>query len=652
MAGGRDRDLGMDRAITRRDFLNGVAVALTTALVPPRWALGGEGAPVGPAAPAAYPPALTGMRGSHDGAYEVAHRLRDAAFWETAGAPAATGERYDLVVVGAGLSGLSAAHAFRKAAGPRARILILDNHDDFGGHARRNEFNADGRTLIGYGGSFSIESPAPYSRGAQALVKELGVDVSRWSSVLDAKLYPSLGLRAGIFFDKETFGVDRLLHAPTSPGDSEGAEDAAGEKDGWPAFLAASPLSEAGRAGLLRLVRDRVDYLPGLDADAKKARLARMSYADFLTGPAGLPRDVVAFFQCRPHPLYGVGIDAVPAQDAWGLGLPGFDGMNLGHRPGPGMNYDAIPNEEAERYFFHFPDGNATLARLLVRKLVPAAIPGSTALDVVTSRADYSRLDEAASPARIRLRSTVVRVAHRVPRAGRGEVEVAYSRGGKLETVSARRVILACWHTVIPYICPELPAAQKEALAFAVKVPIVYTNVLLRDWRAFQRLGVHRVHAPGGFHSSFNLDLPVSVGSYRFARGPQEAIVLHMVRTPCLPERPAREQHRAGRIELLATDFATFERNIRDQLARTLAGSSFDPARDIRAITVNRWPHGYAYQYNSLFDRFWLEGGPTPCQAARRRFGSISFANADAGAYSYADAAIDHGLRAAREALS
>jgi spermidine dehydrogenase len=640
-----DRDLGMDRDITRRDFLNGVAVAITGALVPPRWVSAAGDAPV------AYPPALTGMRGSHEGAYEAAHLLRDGVFWKTAGAPAATGEGYDLVVVGAGLSGLSAAHAFRKAAGPQARILLLDNHDDFGGHAKRNEFTEGGRTLLGYGGSFSIESPAPYSRDAQALVKELGVDVSRWSSVIDAKLYPSLGLRAGFFFDKETFGADRLLQVPASSGDSEGADDEA-EKDGWPRFLAASPLPEPARAGLLKLLTGRVDYLPGLDEAAKRARLARTSYADFLTGPAGLPREVVAFFQCRTHPLYGVGIDAVPAQDAWGLGLPGFEGMGLSERPGPGMNYDSIRHKEADDYFFHFPDGNATLARLLVRTLVPAAIPGRTADDIVTARADYSLLDQAASPARIRLRSTVMRVAHRGPAAGGGDVEVTYWRGGKLETVTARRVILACWHTIIPYICPDLPAAQKEALAFAVKVPIVYTNVLLKDWRAFQRAGVHRVHAPGGFHSSFNLDLPVSVGAYRFSRGPEDPIVVHMVRTPCLPGHPARDQHRAGRMELFATDFATFERNIRDQLARTLGGGGFDPARDIRAITVNRWPHGYAYQYNSLFDPFWLEGGATPCEAARRRFGSISIANADAGAYSYADAAIDHGLRAAREALS
>jgi spermidine dehydrogenase len=645
MAGGRDRDLGMDRDITRRDFLNGVAVALTSALVPPRWLSAGD-------EPVVYPPALTGLRGSHDGAYEVAHLLRDGSFWKTAGAPAATGERYDLVVVGAGLSGLSAAHAFRKAAGPGARILILDNHDDFGGHAKRNEFTAGGRTLLGYGGSFSIESPAPYSRDAQALVKDLGVDVSRWSSVINEKLYSALGLRAGFFFDKETFGADRLLQVPASSGDSEGAEDDAEEKDGWPRFLAESPLPEPARAGLLKLLTGRADYLPGLDETAKRARLARMSYADFLTGPAGMPREVVAFFQCRPHPLYGVGIDAVPAQDAWGLGLPGFDGMGLSDRAGPGMNYDSIRHKEADDYFFHFPDGNATLARLLVRSLIPAAIPGSTADDIVTARADYSRLDEARAPARIRLRSTAVRVAHRGPAAEGGEVEVAYSRGGKLETVTGRRVILACWHTVIPYLCPELPADQREALAFAVKVPIVYTNVLLEGWRAFQRLGVHRVHAPGGYHSSFNLDLPVSIGAYRFSRGPEEPIVAHMVRTPCMPGLPARDQHRAGRMELFATDFATFERNIREQLARTLGGGGFDPARDIRAITVNRWPHGYAYQYNSLFDRFWLEGGPTPCEAARRRFGSISIANADAGAYSYADAAIDHGLRAAREALS
>jgi spermidine dehydrogenase len=376
-----------------------------------------------------------------------------------------------------------------------------------------------------------------------------------------------------------------------------------------------------------------------------------MSYADFLTGPAGVHGDVLKFLQTRPHSLYGVGIDAVPAQDAWGLGFPGFAGMNLATGPGPGMNFDAIPSD-AEPYFFHFPDGNATLARLMVRALIPRAIPGRNAEDVVTARADYAQLDEAASPARLRLNSTVVRVAHRGKPADAPAVDVTYARGGRLHSVRGSRVVMACWNAIIPYLCPDLPADQKDALAYAVKVPIVYTNVLLRNWTSFARLGTNQVYAPGSYHTSLNLDLPVSVGEYKSSRGPDEPIVVHMVRTPCSPGLPARTQHRAGRIELLSTTFDDFEGKIRDQLGRTLGGGGFDSARDIRAITVNRWPHGYAYQYNSLWDPFWLEGGTPPCEIARRRFGRISIANADAAAYSYADAAIDQAHRAVTEVMA
>jgi spermidine dehydrogenase len=548
-------------------------------------------------------------------------------------------------VVGAGISGLAGAWFFRQAAGPSARILVLDNHDDFGGHARRNEFLEGGRLRLGYGGTFSIDSPAPYSKVAKGLVSELGIDVSRWSQVLDSSLYA--GLRPGLFFDKRAFGVDRLVFDPRrEPWEGDSADG--GEI--WQRFQAEAPLSEAVKRDLVRLHREPKDHLPGLSAAEKKARLARMSYADFLTGTIGLDPGVLPFFQARAHSLYGVGMDAIPAQDAWGLGLPGFEGMGLDPAPGPGMNYDAIRSPEAAAYFFHFPDGNASLARLLVRRLVPEAIPGSTAEDVVTARARYGRLDVAGSPARIRLESTVARVRHAGGPAS-GEVEVAYGRRQGLESVRAKRVLLACWHTVIPYLCRELPEAQREALAYAVKVPIVYTNVLTRDWTAWKKLGIRSVHAPGGYFTSLNLDLPVSVGAYAAPRSPEDPMVLHLVRTPCSPGLPAQEQHRAGRTELLSTTFATFERLIRQQLGAILGPGGFDPARDVRAITVNRWPHGYAYQYNSLWDPFWLEGGETPCQVARRPFGRIAIANADAGAYSYTDGAIDHARRAVDELL-
>ena len=645
----RDKELGMSRRITRRDFLNGVALTLGAAITPsPLFALDEQANSEKYAK--YYPPALTGLRGSHPGSFDAAHSLRDGTFWNQAGKPTDTGETYDLVVVGGGISGLSAAHYFRKMVGAKARVLILDNHDDFGGHAKRNEFRVGNQFRLGYGGTFSIESPAPYSAVAKGLIQELGIDVPSYPQYVSKDLYRSFGLAPNIFFDKETFGSDRLVVNPAPLGVTQ-TGDSSSDSSRWKRFMADAPLTDSAKRDIRRLFEDTTDYLPGLSSDEKKARLARMSYAKFLTDFVKVDQQVIQLYQALPQPLFGVGIDAVAAQDAWGLGAPGFEGMKLDPEPGKGMNRDAIPNEEAGKYFFHFPDGNASIARLLVRKLIPDAIPGSSASDIVMARANYDRLDQPSSPTRIRVNSTVVRVKHLGDPASAQEVEVAYAQGAKVRTVRAAHCVLACWHMVIPYICNELTDKQKEALASAAKVPLLYTNVALRDWKSFQKLGASSVYATGGYHSFMTLDLPVSMGGYQCSRKPEDPVVVHMMKTPCKPGLPARDQHRIGRMELFTTTFETMERNIREQLSRTLGPGGFDSARDISAITVNRWPHGYAYEYNSLWDKFWLEGTETPCEVARKPFGRLAIANADAGAYAYTDSAIDHAYRAVQEIM-
>jgi spermidine dehydrogenase len=631
----RDRALGMNRKITRRDFLDGVALAVggsaLTAGAAWMHALGSaDSVFASEKDPNYYPPALMGMRGNHEGTYTSAHSLRDGEFWDSAGKPESTGEKYDLAIVGGGISGLAAAYFYRQQAGPNARILILDNHDDFGGHAKRNEFRSGNRLLLSYGGTQSIESPARYSKVAKGLIADLGIDTQRFYKAYDRKLYAKLN--TACFFDRESFGEDRLVLGM-------------GSKP-WPEFLNKAPLSESVRRDIARIYVEKIDYFPALSKPEKLARLAKISYADYLTRVCKLSPEALPFFQTYPHDLFGVGIDAVSAlacfengDDYQSFTYPGFDGLSLG-KP-----------EKEEPYIFHFPDGNASVARLLVRSLIPGAIPGHSMEDVVTARANYSRLDDTKNPIRIRLNSTVVQVRHKGAVDSAKEVEVAYMRGGKLQSVTSSRCALACYNMMIPYLCPELSQKQQEALHSLVKVPLVYTHVAIRNWTAFQNLGIHHIVAPGSYHTYTALDFPVSLGQYEFPSRHDEPMVLFMLRTPCKPGLPARDQFRAGRAELMRTRFSIVERNVRDQLARMLGSSGFDPARDVAGITVNRWAHGYAYGRNSLFDPDWPED-EKPWVVGRKPFGRIAIANSDAGASAYTDVAIDQAYRAVGELLN
>jgi spermidine dehydrogenase len=554
--------------VTRRDFLNGTALGIAGGMSTPLLAQ--------LAAPG-YPPALGGIRGNHPGSYEAAHELG----WgqkRFSAKDQPVEESFDLVVVGAGLSGLAAAWFWRRRH-PGARVLVLDNHEDFGGHATRNEFRAGDRLLLSYGGSESLQSPkALFSDVAKGLLRDLGVDIERFHTAFDRELYPSLGLSRGMYFDRANFGRDALVTGDPMPVVADDIPPGRHNARSLEAFIADFPVSERARAELLALHAAPKDYLAGRSRRDKLALLARTSYRDFLLKHARIGEEAAKALQGRSLDFFALGADGIPASEARSLRYPGFDGLGLGARSA------TAEAEMNEPYIYHFPDGNASLARLLVRSLIPAAIPGRTMDDIVLARADYGALDRD-GPVRLRLRSTVVAVENSA-----GPVSVGYLRAGRLHRVSAGGVVLACYNMMAAHLAPELPEAQRTALRQCVKAPLVYSKALVRDWRAFARLGVHEIHSPLAFHSRVKLDYPVHLGGYRSPTRPEEPMVLHLVHVPGVPNAglTARQQAQAGRAKLLQLTFADFEREIRAQLDAMLGPGGFSAARDVLAITVNR----------------------------------------------------------------
>lgn len=647
---GEDRDLGMGRAISRRDFVSGVSVGVAGAALGlgPAAAAAARATPAGLETDAAsvYPPLRSGLRGAHPGAFEAAHALRDG---ETPPTPIDLGESYDLVVVGGGLSGLAAAWFFRQKAGPSARILILDNHDDFGGHAKRNEFVYKGRKLVATGGSAYMVAPKSWTRDAIGMIDALGIDYRGGRSPSGT---PPIArtLRPAVFFGKKTYGRDQLvtggsLSRPT------------GE------FLARTPLPPALQADILRLMTGTADYLPGLSVDEKIAKLRSISYRDYLLDVAKFSPEILFFTEG----VWCLGNDMATAWFAFFRGKPGFAGLGLP------MPYGSPESDEQEAADFQLPAGNSDIARLIVRALIPDALPAGSWQEVEGQRVNYATLDQPSSPTRIRLSSIVVSARHIGPAPhqfepeGR-EVAVAYMHGGKAYAVRGKNVIMAGMNNMVPYICPEMPDAQKVALHTAVRAVNQQTNVLFRNWEAFAKLGVSGVSFPHSFYGAMRLGFPHAVQGLSPPQLPSDPILVGfptaansgIAANPTMvsellaggsipPGTPMDDQFRAIRAGLLATPFETFERAVRTQAASALAGSGFDPARDILAITVNRWPHGFATGRNMLFDKIDPQDNISPTLIAKQSFGRIAIANSDASGVGIAQTAIDEAARAVRD---
>ena len=624
--------------ITRRDFVNGTLMAAGGTLLP--FNVTGQAA-MAALEPSYYPPARTGLRGSHPGSHEHAH----ARAWNGRsdwGPTTRLGETYDLVVVGAGLSGLAAAYFYQQVHGSDKKVLVLDNHDDFGGHAKRNEHTVAGHTLLGEGGSESLEYPHDFGDIVRNLMNELGVDIDRFKAAYDVDFYKRHGLGAVSFFNKRVFGEDKVVQHPFAdyPGFVEGLlRPTLSDEEA----VQLTPLSDRGKRQLLRVMKGGQHVLK-LPKEELPEYIRTHSYFDYLQNTLGVDDPgVLRMARHTAMDYSGSGTDVMSIGAALASGPLGGDPYDAWKDAMEEGEYQEYVNKDGDtysaRYPFieHFPDGNATIARSLVKKLVPDVGPGDTAEEIVLSKFNYAELDKPGNSARVRLNSTVVNVQHRGDPNSSDDVLIDYINDDRSYQVMARGVVMAGYNMMIPHIVRHLPEEQDAALRRLSKVPLQYTTVGVTNWRAMKEMGIGMAMCPGNIHQVVGMDYPVSMGGYEFTKTPDDPCVLHMRSCPVgdTVGAPPIEQFRDARHKMLGLQFSDYEEEIREHLGGMLPKELFEFDRDVQSISINRWAHAYIHG----------DAGAV----GRQPFGRITIANSDAAGSSLMQTAVEQAWRAVKE---
>ncbi|MDG2229263.1 MAG: FAD-dependent oxidoreductase [Gammaproteobacteria bacterium] len=622
--------------IARRDFINGTLMAAGASMLPFKSTSQEVMAAL---KPSYYPPALTGLRGSHPGSKENAHSQAWAK-QKNWGSTTNLKEDYDLVVVGGGLSGLSAAYFYQQEHGRDKKVLILDNHDDFGGHAKRNEHKIDGDTRLGEGGSESFEYPHEFSETVLNLLKDLGVDLDRFKTAYDADFFTRHNLGAVTYFNKRIFGENKVVKHPFCdyPGFVEGLlrptlsyEKAAKQ----------SPLSEKGKQQLLRVLKSDPKTLKAPKEEWQQY-MRTHSYFDYLKNTLGVNDPGVLRMARHSVVDYGGAPDVMTMEEALesgALGLNYFSWRDALNEVGSDGGYIKNTNTYSvkEPFIHHFPDGNATIARMLVKKMIPDVGSGENVEEIVLSNFNYAELDKPSNSVRVRLNSTVVNVHHGGDPYSSSDVFVNYIYDNKSYQVKAKGVVMACYNMMIPHIVSDLPTKQDAALRRLSKIPLQFTTVGLKNWRALKEMGIGMAMSPGNMHQAVGMDFPISIGGYEYTKTPDDPCILHM-RCCLLGETvgaPRIEQLREARYRMLGLQFRDYEVEIREHLGGMLPKDVFNFDRDVESISVNRWAHGYSYG--------------NPGAIGRQPFGRITIANSDSVNSSLLNRAIEQAWRAIKE---
>lgn len=636
-----DRLLGLDAGITRRDFIGSSLIGTGAALMYARAPafIGRAGAQTMPHPLSGMGPDWTGPGGIGDyskangNTHEVindGHGIRNGDYEKMFKDAIASNETYDLVVVGGGFSGLSAAYRYHEDR-PRGSVLILDNHAIFGGEAKQNEFEVDGVHLWAPQGSNGTVFPPNRT-------KPIGWHHRYWDKLgLLQDFKYQAAQNSELKIPQEIYGP---MHVAWEMADQAHYYEGHGMvMNPWNTGFKGAPISD-------RLKREYMQMELYKDIPVKDDWhhwLDSMTYSEFLTRHVGVSRDVEPYLNPQTAAMgCGLGTDVISAYSSYEFIQPGV----LSYKREAGFE---DPTEYL--YLASFPGGNTGVARHMVKAMIPKAITGGNSLtDVLVNPVDWKELDRDGHPTRIRLSSTVAGVMHDGSPDSAKSVSVIYYWDGKLHRVKAKNVVMASGQWVNRIICKDLPTEHREAMASFHHAPIHTINIALRNWKFLDKLGAAAVRWFEGYGWFFTLRKQMIIdGKEPMPLDPGKPTVVTMYNSFCIPGLPVDEQATAARMQLFSLPFAAVERGVREQFNKMFASYGFDAKRDIAGIVSNRWGHAYVVSPPGFY--YGKDGRKSASDIIREPHGRIAFGHSELTGAQLWTTAEEEGERAARQIL-